>query len=119
MGQNDYCINCGTDLIPTFDEDPNGDMGCVCAQCCAEQEHDYDREPAVVFQRDGSRVEDEPVRKKLTVEITSNHKSAVIFALRKLADEFEHGEIYKARERACVKDKRSEEHNIDYTWETV
>lgn len=52
----DTCVNCGQDMLPVTDADPNGDLGCVCAQCRAEECHDYDLEPNVVFGRNGRRI---------------------------------------------------------------
>lgn len=51
--QKEYCLNCQTELN-CLDEDPNGDKNCVCAKCRAEDSHDFDREPNVLFNRDGS-----------------------------------------------------------------
>lgn len=51
-----HCLGCGTELNH-LDEDPNGDENCTCAKCRAEEEHDFDREPNVKFDRDGSRAE--------------------------------------------------------------
>lgn len=48
-----YCIGCQTELIPFFDADPNGDMNSVCARCRAEEEHDFDKQPGVWFDRAG------------------------------------------------------------------
>lgn len=50
-----YCINCQQELIPSIDNDPNGEENCVCAQCRAEEEHDFDLEPNVIFDRLGRR----------------------------------------------------------------
>ena len=55
-----YCINCSRDLIPAIDEDPNGDLGCKCAQCLAEESHDFERYPDVKFSRSGRYIEPEP-----------------------------------------------------------
>ena len=55
-----YCINCSRDLIPIIDEDPNGDLGCKCAQCLAEESHDFGRYPDVTFGRDGMRIDPDP-----------------------------------------------------------
>jgi len=51
-----HCLGCGTELNH-LDEDPNGDKNATCARCRAEEEHDYDLEPGVEFERDGSRKE--------------------------------------------------------------
>ena len=53
---SDDCMNCGTRLN-AFDEDPNGDMGCVCIRCRREEEHDFDIEPTAKFNRRGQRVD--------------------------------------------------------------
>ncbi len=53
----DSCIGCGDELIPAIDADPNGDMDCKCARCQAEEEHDFDAEPNVMFTRRGEPVE--------------------------------------------------------------
>ena len=50
-----YCINCGTDLT-AIDQDPNGDLGCTCKRCVAEEAHDFDLEPNAVFDRFGERI---------------------------------------------------------------
>ena len=50
------CINCTTPLN-VLDDDPNGDPNCVCAKCRAEENHDFDMEPNVVFDRRGHRIE--------------------------------------------------------------
>ena len=52
----EICLGCGTELC-CIDEDPNGEMGCVCAQCRAEEDQDYDIEPNAVFDRRGSRTD--------------------------------------------------------------
>lgn len=51
------CFGCGDDLNPTLDAAPNGDMGCTCARCLAEENHDFDAEPGVTFTRAGHRVD--------------------------------------------------------------
>ena len=51
------CISCG-DYLDARDEDPNGDMGCTCKRCEAQEAHDYDQEPDAVFDRRGERVDD-------------------------------------------------------------
>lgn len=66
----DHCVGCGTNLLDQFDRDPNGDPGCVCAKCKAEEKHDYDVEPGVVFNRDGSRAEPvKPAMTRITLEM--------------------------------------------------
>lgn len=52
-----YCLNCGAELLPHIDADPNGTMNCVCARCRAEEEHDFDVQPDVEFDRSGNLVE--------------------------------------------------------------
>lgn len=54
-----YCISCDQELISTYDDDPNGKKNCVCAQCRAEEEHDFDLEPDVEFDRQGNIIEEE------------------------------------------------------------
>jgi len=54
----EYCIGCGEELC-CLDDDPNGDKNCICARCRAEEDHDFDAEPDVVFDRRGWRVDDE------------------------------------------------------------
>jgi hypothetical protein len=54
-----YCIGCQVKL-GAIDDDPNGEANCVCARCRAEENHDFDAEPDVVYDRLGRRVEDEP-----------------------------------------------------------
>ena len=49
-----YCINCDQELISAYDDDPNGNKNCVCAKCRAEEEHDFDLEPDVEFDRAGN-----------------------------------------------------------------
>lgn len=49
------CVSCGNKLLFS-DAHPNGDMSPVCAQCEAEQDHDFDAEPNVVYNRYGRRV---------------------------------------------------------------
>lgn len=53
MDETPYCMECTKEMNPGIDEDLNGDMGCVCAQCLAEQAHDFDAEPDVMFDRYG------------------------------------------------------------------
>lgn len=69
----DHCVGCGTKLLDQFDRDPNGDPGCVCAKCKAEERHDYDVEPGVVFNRDGSRAEPvKPAMTRITLEMPAS-----------------------------------------------
>ena len=49
----DCCIGCGTELIWALDADPDGELGCVCVRCQAEESHDFDEEPHVKFSRRG------------------------------------------------------------------
>lgn len=51
----DYCIGCGEELC-ILDEDPNGDIGAVCARCEAEEDHDWDEYPDVEFDRSGEMI---------------------------------------------------------------
>lgn len=55
---DDYCLNCAREMIPTHDNDPNGQENAVCAQCRAEEEHDFDAEPGAVFNRAGHRIDE-------------------------------------------------------------
>jgi hypothetical protein len=64
-----YCLGCGCELIRAIDADPNGDMGCTCARCLAEENHDFDRYPGVVFDRRGHRVEQPKPEKAKVVYI--------------------------------------------------
>ena len=52
-GVKDYYIGCGTEMIHGIDSDPNGERNATCAQCRAEEDHDFDREPNVWFDRAG------------------------------------------------------------------
>lgn len=52
----DYCIGCGEELC-ILDEDPNGDIGAVCARCEAEEDHDWDEYPDVEFDRSGEMID--------------------------------------------------------------
>jgi len=54
MSSTGHCLHCG-DKLSCIDDDPNGDGNAVCARCSAEEEHDYDIEPGVEFERDGRR----------------------------------------------------------------
>jgi hypothetical protein len=47
------CLDCGTELLPHLDADPNGDLASRCAKCKAEYRHDFDAEPDVQFTRSG------------------------------------------------------------------
>lgn len=49
------CPACWTPLVDAIDSDPNGDMNATCARCRAEEEHDFDAEPGVTFNRYGDR----------------------------------------------------------------
>lgn len=51
-----YCVNCTVELS-YIDDDPNGEKNCVCARCRAEEEHDFDAEPDVGFDRYGNIIE--------------------------------------------------------------
>lgn len=54
------CLSCSDELC-ALDDDPNGDSNATCARCRAEEDHDFDAEPDVKFNRDGSLVEtDQP-----------------------------------------------------------
>lgn len=53
----EYCSNCGTPLIPAWDEDPNGDMNATCIQCRVEQSIDFDKYPNTVVDRHGETME--------------------------------------------------------------
>lgn len=62
------CVNCGCPLMDAYDRDPNGDPNCVCAKCRAEDKHDFDKEPGVVFDRAGHRIIDPIPRMKVVIE---------------------------------------------------
>jgi hypothetical protein len=47
------CVNCGVELNEAIDSDPNGAKNAVCSKCKAEEAHDFDLEPNVVFDRHG------------------------------------------------------------------
>ena len=49
-----FCLGCGTPL-DCRDDDLNGEGNVTCARCRAEENHDFDAEPGVVYNRDGSR----------------------------------------------------------------
>jgi hypothetical protein len=53
-------MGCNEELS-SVDDDPNGDWTIMCARCQAEEEHDYDVEPGVVFDRHGRRVVNAPI----------------------------------------------------------
>ncbi len=57
------CINCLTELN-SLDDDPNGDKNCVCAQCRAEEAHDFDAEPNVRYDRAGRLIDTEEIQKQ-------------------------------------------------------
>lgn len=52
------CIGCGEKLT-SIDDDPNGEHNVTCARCRAEEDHDFDAEPSVEFNRDGSQADEE------------------------------------------------------------
>jgi len=54
-GKYGHCLSCGVDL-GCIDEDPNGDKNATCAQCRAEEEHDFDADPSARFDRFGHRI---------------------------------------------------------------
>lgn len=56
---NETCISCLTPMNSACDADPNGDMGCVCARCSAEEKHDYDVNPRGRYNRRGELIDDE------------------------------------------------------------
>lgn len=58
------CIDCGTELC-ILDDDPNGDRNATCAQCRAQDEHDFDVEPHAVFSRAGERIDDAPAARSM------------------------------------------------------
>lgn len=58
------CINCRTELC-CLDDDPNGDRNATCAQCRAQEEHDFDAEPHAVFNRAGERIDDAPAARSM------------------------------------------------------
>lgn len=67
-----HCINCGVKLKDCFDRDPNGDPNCVCAKCKAEESHDFDVEPDVVFDRGGHRVPEPPKKMRIVIEMPAS-----------------------------------------------
>lgn len=56
LEEKDYCVGCGQELISAYDDDPNGEKNCICAQCRAEENHDFDAEPDVEFDRQGNMI---------------------------------------------------------------
>lgn len=50
-----FCISCLSELN-YLDDDPNGEHNAVCAKCRAEENHDFDTEPDVLFLRNGKRL---------------------------------------------------------------
>lgn len=60
MTQEPHCPICLRDMIPALDDSSNGEPECKCAQCRAEEEHDFDAEPLAKFRRSGARVEETP-----------------------------------------------------------
>ena len=71
----EHCLGCGTELS-FIDDDPNGDKNCTCARCRAEEDHDFDREPDVIFDRAGRMVEptkEEEQLKELILEGKALH----------------------------------------------
>lgn len=59
------CIDCGTALCH-LDDDPNGDRNATCAQCRAQDGHDFDAEPNASFSRTGERADNKPQRRAMT-----------------------------------------------------
>lgn len=87
----EYCINCQTELN-CLDEDPNGDQNCICAKCRAEENHDFDLEPNVVFERDGSMREEPVTKEGSTFDSEENMKRFV--RARQLFDLITAGSYY-------------------------
>ena len=57
MNDIEYCISCGTVLLPLLDDDPNGAKNAICARCTAEEDYNFDRYPRAVFDRSGREIE--------------------------------------------------------------
>lgn len=53
--ETEICIGCH-DVMGWLDRDPNGAENATCARCRAEERHDFDVEPDVVFDRKGNRI---------------------------------------------------------------
>lgn len=54
----EYCLECQELLLDWIDSDPNGERNITCARCRAEQDHDFDAEPDVAFDRCGHMIDD-------------------------------------------------------------
>ena len=54
-GYAEECISCGVKL-GALDDDPNGEHNPICVRCRSEEEHDFDLEPNVEFDRSGARI---------------------------------------------------------------
>lgn len=52
--RQDCCFICHEKRL-SCDDDPNGDYPGKCARCTAEEEHDFDAEPDVEFDRYGNK----------------------------------------------------------------
>jgi len=57
LTDDNYCYGCNKKMLPHLDNDPNGQPNAICAQCTAEEAHDWDIEPDAEFSRDGSYIE--------------------------------------------------------------
>lgn len=53
MDRSELCLGCGV-LLGHLDRDPNGDENATCARCRAEENHDFDADPNVTFDRAGN-----------------------------------------------------------------
>ena len=51
------CFECGCEMFDSIDSDPDGQQNATCAKCRAEQSHDFDLEPAAMFDRSGRRID--------------------------------------------------------------
>lgn len=90
-----YCYGCSCDL-GYHDCDPNGDWPSCCKQCQAEEEHDFDAEPNVRFNRLGHRIELPEIKKF----------NAVLFAnlVISTAKTFEFQRLTAAQQRSKIEE---------------
>jgi len=54
--KHNTCIFCRAELLEERDGVRGGGLACLCAKCRAEERHNYDVEPDVSFNHDGSKV---------------------------------------------------------------
>lgn len=72
IGDVAMCTGCGTGMLDC-DNDPNGRENHNCARCRAEEEHDFDVDPAALFDRQGILIEPpEPEPLVATVDEAEN-----------------------------------------------